>query len=195
MRKWAIIILAVLLAVSFSGCGKSQAVKDTEAAIEKIGEVNLDSGRKITAAEKLYNELSEKEQEKVGNYATLQYSRKVYDALQNQNYYDAICLYAEQNDVNGIRTIIKKCEYGDKAVMIAVCSNNRVIAFVKGIMPKGTSISGGDYWFTIYSFPSRGLPQRISNHSEKNYTNAKQLAEDAIALHWADEVLYTFDFS
>ena len=56
------------MALSLTACGKSQEVKDVEAAITAIGEITLDSASAITNAEKLYNELSEIYVKAVENY-------------------------------------------------------------------------------------------------------------------------------
>lgn len=80
-RILSIILAFVMIAVLLTGCGKSQAVKDVEAAISSIGEVTLDSDQSITNAEKLYDELSEKDVKAVENYSELTDAREKYNSL------------------------------------------------------------------------------------------------------------------
>lgn len=62
-----------------SACGKSQAVKDTEAAIAAIGEVTVESEAAIKWAEKLYGILSDKEKAKVENRMLLADAQEAYE--------------------------------------------------------------------------------------------------------------------
>ncbi len=198
MKKIIAFLLAITIMIGLCGCGKSQAVKDVEKAINEIGNVNSESGKKITTAEKLYNDLNDKEKKKVENYATLEYSRKVYDALDSRRYYDAICLYAEYKDYNGVKSVMNKCEFGDKAVLIAVLNNNMVVTYSTNTMPAGATIVEGDNWLFYYSFPTKGLPQRFGLYSEKAYSDPEELSEDCLNLvgFWggsSDKVLYAFE--
>ena len=94
MKKAIAVLLMVIMTLSLAACGKSQAVKDAEAAITAIGEVTLDSASAITNAEKLYNGLSEKDAKAVENYSELtaakeKYNSLVYDAaIGNMGNYD-----------------------------------------------------------------------------------------------------------
>lgn len=81
MKRFFICILCVLLCLSLCACGKSEAVRNTEAAIKAIGTVTLDSGAAIEEAEALYAALPEEEKEQVDNYDLLLTARDDYDAL------------------------------------------------------------------------------------------------------------------
>ena len=81
MKKSLAIMLVLVMAMSFIACGKSQAVKDVEAAISSIGEITLDSDQSISNAEKLYKGLSEKDAQTVENYTELTGAREKYNAL------------------------------------------------------------------------------------------------------------------
>ena len=87
MKKVLSLILVIALCVSVCGCGKSQSVKDVEAAIKAIGEVTLESGDAIEKAERLYDFLTESEKVDVGNKADLVEARIAYDNLYEDKVY------------------------------------------------------------------------------------------------------------
>lgn len=66
------LVLVIVLALTFSGCGKSEEVKNVEAMIEGIGTVTADSREAIDAALSAYAGLSAEDAEKVENYAVLE---------------------------------------------------------------------------------------------------------------------------
>ena len=73
-------VCLVLLLFTLCGC-KSQAVKDTEQAIDAIGEVSLDSEYALTHAESLYSMLTDKEKESVDNRTALVNARDTFEYL------------------------------------------------------------------------------------------------------------------
>ena len=88
MKKLLAIVLVVAIAVSLCACGK---VNQTMELINAIGEITLESGDSIAAAEESYALLKEKQQLKVENYAVLQDARTTYDRITNvTNLIDAI---------------------------------------------------------------------------------------------------------
>ena len=201
LKRIVIILMVITILIGLYGCGKSQAVKDVEAAINEIGDVTADSGRKITAAEKIYHDLEDKEKGKVENYATLEYSREVYDALQRRDYYRAICLYAEHDDINGIKTLMHKFEYGDDAIYIAVTDNKMIVSLSKLSLPGGATMSGSNQWFYYYTFPTGGgLPQRFGLYSDERFDDIKEFEKAVKSMSSSfiikiGEVLFTFDVS
>ena len=78
MKKVLAFMLAIAIAVSLCACGK---VNQTMELITAIGEVTLQSGDSIAAAEEAYAELNEKEQAKVENYTLLQDARSTYNRI------------------------------------------------------------------------------------------------------------------
>lgn len=76
-----IALLILLLALSLTACGKSQATTDAEDLINAIGEVTLDSGAMIEAAENAVAALSDEERETLTNMTALTAARDQYDAL------------------------------------------------------------------------------------------------------------------
>ncbi len=83
-RAIAYIFLSALLISLLSACGMS-AVKETEAAIDAIGTVSLDSAEAISNARTLYDALGENKQEKIENYKLLETAEGTLRDLQIQN--------------------------------------------------------------------------------------------------------------
>jgi len=83
-RAIAYIFLSALLLSLMSACGMS-AVKETEAAIDAIGTVSLDSAEAISNARTLYDALGENKQEKIENYKLLETAEGTLRDLQIQN--------------------------------------------------------------------------------------------------------------
>lgn len=81
MKRFIIYLLVIVMALSLCACGKSEAVKAAEEAINNIGNVTLDSESVIKNAEKLYNVLTDAEKAEVENRLTLVDAREAYDAL------------------------------------------------------------------------------------------------------------------
>lgn len=78
MKKVISLLLALVLCLFLCACGKSEAVKNVEAMIDGIGEITVNSGDAITAAQTAYDALSEDEKSKVGNFANLSSARTSY---------------------------------------------------------------------------------------------------------------------
>ena len=74
------ILLAFVLCLALTGC-KSKAVQRTEDKINDIGSVSIDSEAAIRAARAEYDDLKEKDQEKVENYPVLEYAETELEAL------------------------------------------------------------------------------------------------------------------
>ena len=87
MKKILAIVLSVVFALSICACGKevkdqkSDAILQAEEAINKIGEVTLDSENDIKNAEKYYNILTDNEKSQVSNRMDLVDAREKYDEL------------------------------------------------------------------------------------------------------------------
>jgi len=77
----AVAVVAIGLIVYFLCFFKNKKITDTEAAIKAIGTVTLDSEAQIETAEKLYDELTDKEKDKVENYEDLEDAREEYTEL------------------------------------------------------------------------------------------------------------------
>ena len=81
MKKAIPLLLALVLCLSLTACGKSEAVKNVEAMIDALGEITLESIDTIRSAEDAYNALTADEQKKVDNYETLTEARDSYYEL------------------------------------------------------------------------------------------------------------------
>lgn len=71
-------VAAIVLAVLMPNFTKVSRAED---AIAAIGQVTLESGEAIAAAEQFYSELNESQQSKVGNYSLLTEARFTYECL------------------------------------------------------------------------------------------------------------------
>lgn len=84
MKKvFAFMLIAVVL-LSLVGCGKSEAVLKVELMIDSLETITADSDSAITAAQKAYDALSDKEKKSVSNYAVLEEATASYQALMNE---------------------------------------------------------------------------------------------------------------
>lgn len=88
MKKITALVLILVMLLGLAGCGKSQAVKDAEAAISAIGEVGIDSEELILKAEKLYNILTDSEKSDVSNRLELVEARETFDSIQKELVYE-----------------------------------------------------------------------------------------------------------
>lgn len=88
MKKIISLVLALVMCLSLCACGKSQAVKDVEEAINAIGEVSLDSEEAILKAERMYDYLTDSEKSNVENKGVLVEARYAYDRLYTDTIYN-----------------------------------------------------------------------------------------------------------
>lgn len=91
MKKTAIFLMALVLSFSLFGCGKPENVVAAENAYKAIGEVTLESGESIGAAETAVNALTEEEKTK--------YSKIVEKVTQARADYDALVTEKETADL------------------------------------------------------------------------------------------------
>lgn len=87
MKKIVIAAAAAALAAAFlfSGCGKSEEVKNVQELIAGIGEVGEDSSEKIEEAKKAYDALSDEDKEKVNNYDKLEKAEEQQSVITGAN--------------------------------------------------------------------------------------------------------------
>lgn len=81
MKKYLVVIMAVLMALCLCACGKSEAVKAAEEKIAAIGDVTLDSEKRISAAEKAVKKLSDDELKQLDKAEELKKAREKYERL------------------------------------------------------------------------------------------------------------------
>lgn len=87
MKRCFSLLLAVVMCLSFVGCGKSKAVKAAEEAISAIGEVTVDSGDAIANAEKYYNILTDAEKAEVENRMVLVDAKEEFEQVKGEIVY------------------------------------------------------------------------------------------------------------
>lgn len=83
-KRFSAIILALVLVLTLTACGKSEAAQKVDDLISAIGEVTLDSGKAISDAEKALNALDSKDQAQVDGTDSLTAARNTYDELVRQ---------------------------------------------------------------------------------------------------------------
>ncbi len=81
MKKAIVFILAIVLVLTASACGKSKAAKGADELIAAIGTVSLDSEEAIVKAEEAMALLNEKDMESLENAELLKKSRLEFDEL------------------------------------------------------------------------------------------------------------------
>ena len=82
VSKILLILVLIVIAGAFSGCGKNQAIQECEAKIQSIGTVSLESEKAILIAEDAYKILSEDEKVQLGdNIQVLVHKRVEFDQL------------------------------------------------------------------------------------------------------------------
>lgn len=85
MKKYLVVIMAVLMALCLCACGKTEAVKAAEEKIAAIGDVTLDSEKRISAAEKAVEKLSDDELKQLDKAEELKKARETYEELVLEN--------------------------------------------------------------------------------------------------------------
>lgn len=88
LKNTALILAAAVLSLcifAFVGCGKNEAVKAAEDAINKIGDVDLNSADAIQTAKEAFAKLNSDEKEQVGNYKKLTKAEEEYNTVKSVN--------------------------------------------------------------------------------------------------------------
>lgn len=88
--KYFTAILILLVSISLSACTRDKAVVAAEEAIAAIGEVTLESGDLIEAADTAYNQLDDKQKQSVKNAELLTQSAEKYEEIKEQHIKDHI---------------------------------------------------------------------------------------------------------
>lgn len=119
MKKFVILFLAIAMTLTMAGCGKSAEVKAAEELIGAIGEVTLQSGDAIEAAENAVNALDEKELKNLEGADTLQEARTQFEALKLSNSFDQIGEVTLQSE-SKLRSLRKQYDEASEDVKNAV---------------------------------------------------------------------------
>ena len=80
IKQFAVVLLSLLLVLSLAGC-KSKEARAVDAAIAAIGEVTLDSGQSIKAAEDMAAALEDEDLASLEHLDMLEQARATYDDL------------------------------------------------------------------------------------------------------------------
>lgn len=81
MKRYFLSLLAVVLCLSLTACGKSEEVKHVQTMIKELGEITLDSADAIYAIDEAYDALTEEEQKKVSNYEEFKEAKNAFYKL------------------------------------------------------------------------------------------------------------------
>lgn len=127
-KSLSLILVLVLTLSLFTGC-KSKDAKVVEKLIDSIGEVNVDSGAAIGAAEEAYNSLSISDKDSISNYDILEAAKDEYIQLffgvwtgptyvnAHIRYYDINGdLFATEGDV--LRSVMEISQYGSYSFIL-----------------------------------------------------------------------------
>lgn len=82
MKKGLFLLLALVMMLSLTACGKSEAVANVEELISAIGEVSLESKSAIDSAQQAFDALTEEEKAEVENYFVLVESQNSFKQLE-----------------------------------------------------------------------------------------------------------------
>ncbi len=81
MKRLLLILMITVMCMFVSSCGKSEAASNVDNLILEIGEVTLESGDKIIAAEEAAGNLKESEYSQLEQLSVLEEARTTYDQL------------------------------------------------------------------------------------------------------------------
>ena len=123
-----LLLITLLVCCTLCGCSskKSEQVLFAENKISSIGNVSLDNEKAILEAEIAYDQLTDKEKEKVENYDILVAARKAYDEAvkaaedarlakdkEIEDYWDdAIVLINRDHDIPGVYDKLEQLKDG-----------------------------------------------------------------------------------
>ena len=79
MRKFALLLFAMVMVFTLTACGKSEAAQAVDDLILSLEVVDENSRAAIEEAEAAYNALSDKEKQSLDNYAHLEEMRSAFD--------------------------------------------------------------------------------------------------------------------
>ena len=181
MKKVLVIGLALILALSLMGCGKSKPATEVDQLISNIGEVTLESEEAIIEAEEYYDTLTEGQRDEVENYKVLVDARKAYDKLVEESEPALGTWKATEAVVDGQVISIETLEQNsdedhDPNVSVIMDADNTITLnlgkdiTVHGTWTKERSIDNKS-WF----YNSEGLDDDIDIYCKMNDDNPDEL--------------------
>lgn len=122
MKKAIVVLLAVCLCVGLCSCGDISAAATCEVLIRQIGDVTIDSEMLILTAENAYNNLTEKDKQKIDNQAeVLRSARQAYNELLSETYDSAVVLFEQKRHEEALALFEKIATYSDSSDYIYSC--------------------------------------------------------------------------
>ena len=101
MRKGVLILVLLSVLILLTACGKTEEAQAVDEMILSLGEINEDSETDISEVESAYNELSEREQKSLDNYALLVNARNTYNQIKADAVKEAINDIGTVNEDSG----------------------------------------------------------------------------------------------
>ena len=95
MKKILMLFLVACMCFTVLGCGKSKAVIEADNLIANIGEITLESQKKLQAAQQAVSNLTDRQKEQLENTALLESAQDTYDKLVAENADQAIASIGE----------------------------------------------------------------------------------------------------
>lgn len=187
MKRALSLALVFALCLSLCACGKSKEVKNVEELISAIGEVSLESGDAVVAAQEAYALLEDAEKEKVSNIDELnaafsQYKTLAKDKIEDMKMeslkilladYDYALAYQTWEEILSLSTVIGDTEMIEEAEnMLAglpyclyegtdVIKLEWIVQGTEEYFEKGY-MDGGKMWYT-YNFPTAKMLEDAFN--------------------------------
>ena len=110
--------------------------------------------------------------------------RKAYESMASGDYYAALCAYAELDNTDGVKTVLKNLKYGEDPSRVAIMTQNRV-----AILRWDSTIN--EYWIHYYDFDLNSVHGVLCDYD----LFEKAAPNDVMSGTSADvEILYLFDF-
>lgn len=186
MKRTIAFMMALVMMFSLCGCGKSNAVKETEKLIKAIGTVSDNSEAAIKNAENMYNLLTDNEKEKVANRIDLFKAREDFDSL----WIDLLTSSKWRKVLSDETLSFEKTGTAQKNGYSATweIADNTIVLNISGYR---------DYTMDLTYDNSDGIPKLINNEdlqygtytTEENYIELtedlkKQMESQATELDW-----------
>ncbi len=177
MKKWMILMVALVLVLCLSACGKSEAVVRVEEAIAGLTDITADSKDAIELAEAAYDALSEEDKADVENYMDLLTARKAYDKAVEEAFL-AKFLGTWKNANDGDAYILEADGVGkhdDVDISYTVDLENKTVSIVEGV----SSVQGKVFVLNESGTYVRLIPQDENCYYvlEKDYEEVSKLVQ------------------
>jgi len=151
MKKVVALILALVMCLSLCACGKDPAVQTTEALIDNIGTVTIDSGDAISSARIAYDALSSENKADVSNLQILIEAETTYQRIapvelsaENINDYLAVTFDFEYTGLDKIFGVLENHNIACSTFATQNGTFDNVTATIRITLEPGWCVSGAD---------------------------------------------------